>query len=104
MSAQSAEQLRAIADAAESAAGYLGIDSERLEAVLRRAEELSRAWSGSNLGYHANVYYADLARTPPGAHFSSEWGLQHSFAPGTVGDWREFDSDRVMQCCMDSAP
>jgi hypothetical protein len=99
MSAQIAEQLRAVADAAETAAGYLGIDSERLEVVLHRAEELSHAWSGSNLGYHANVYYTDLKQTPPGAHFSSEWGLQRS-----RGDWREYASDEIERYCMASAP
>jgi predicted nucleotide-binding protein len=104
MPSQAAEQLRAVADAAEVAAGYLGVDAERLEAVLSRAQELADSWSGSNLGYHANVYYAGLQRPPPGAHFSSEWGLQPSIVTRSVGNWREYASDEVQRYCFSAAP
>ena len=70
--------------------------SDDIAAVLRRlmdaATEVGRAWSGSALGYHANVYYAGLTAPPPNAFFDSEWGLMdRPFGNSTVGDWRTFD-------------
>jgi hypothetical protein len=46
-----------------------------LTALRKAGEQAKRAWSGSNLGYHATVYYAGLETPPPGAQFSPEWGL-----------------------------
>src|SRR5215469_5297072 len=46
-----------------------------LAAIRTVGEEAKRAWSGSNIGYHATVYYAGLEPHPPGAQFSPEWGL-----------------------------
>lgn len=69
---------------------------EELERLMRAAGEMQHAWSGSNLGYHACVYYDDLRRKPPGAAFSSEWGLQDLMvSSSTVGEWGEFDPDDV---------
>ena len=66
---------------------------ERLEEAV---QEIKKSWSGSWLGYHANVYYEDLASRPPGAHFSQEWGLQ-ALSPGhgSTGRWIEYDRDEV---------
>lgn len=90
------EQLRAAAQRLEAAAERLTeVGSAALDALETAASDVARAWSGSSLGYHATVYYADLSVPPPGEHFSSEWGLMGSFAPGTSGDWREFDFDDV---------
>jgi predicted nucleotide-binding protein len=68
--------------------------------VLRRvadaAGQLARAWSGSNLGYHADVYYAGLMPRPPGAQFSSEWGIgDHWPIQATLGNWQEFSSEDI---------
>ena len=70
---------------------------EPLDWLKQAAEEVGKAWSGSWLGYHANVYYANLQTPPPGAHFSPEWGLgKTAFVPdATTGRWVEFDPDRV---------
>jgi hypothetical protein len=46
-----------------------------LSALRKASDQAKRAWSGSNLGYHATVYYADLQPAPPDAQFSPEWGL-----------------------------
>jgi predicted nucleotide-binding protein len=59
------------------------------------ANEVGRAWSGSWLGYHSRVYYKGLLPAPPGAHFSSEWGLRETFSPGTSGHWQEYDFEEV---------
>lgn len=66
-----------------------------LEALKAAAESVGKAWSGSWLGYQANVYYRDLAPAPPGAQFSQEWGLHERFSSYTVGAWEEFASDDV---------
>ena len=47
-----------------------------IEALRKSAKNAARAWSGSNIGYHAVVYYEDLQPTPPGVQFSGEWGLE----------------------------
>lgn len=68
---------------------------EVLTALLDSAEGVRRAWSGSNLGFHAEVYYEGLAEPPPGAHFSSEWGFLGQFQ-GTTGAWREYRHGDVL--------
>src|SRR3989442_13177132 len=65
----------------------------RLESA---ANSVSKAWSGSALGYHAYVYYEGLQPPPPGAHFSQEWGFKQLYSmPTTTGDWQEFDPEGV---------
>lgn len=68
---------------------------EPLNELEEAATEVGKAWSGSWIGYHANVYYADLAPPPPGVHFSSEWGLRNPHATRRQSDWQEFDSDEL---------
>lgn len=65
---------------------------ERVGVVL---EKFNHSASGSWLGYHANVYYALFQQPPPGAHFSSEWGLGDRFSLGTTGNWREYSPEAV---------
>ena len=48
-------------------------------AIGRECERAKRGWSGSNLGYHATVYYENLEPKPSG--FSSEWGLMDAYLP-----------------------
>ena len=76
--------------------------ADPLTTLLEAAESASAAWSGSSLGYHALVYYADLAPPPPGAHFSREWGFI-SPLQGTTGDWREYPHDHVIRYIEKSA-
>ncbi|KRE09997.1 hypothetical protein ASE63_05365 [Bosea sp. Root381] len=67
-----------------------------INALMDAVEQAERAWSGSWLGYHANVYYSGLAPAPPGAHFSQEWGLQELFSGmGSKGHWVEVSPDAV---------
>lgn len=69
--------------------------SKPLIALGNAADEVGKSWSGSALGYHAYVYYANLKPSPPGAQFSPEWGLEEAFNMGSRGDWREIDPDEV---------
>ena len=65
--------------------------------VLQTAQELSNSWSGSNLGYHADVYYENLSPRPPGAQFSQEWGPgQRVSRLGSRGKWAEFSRGDVI--------
>jgi predicted nucleotide-binding protein len=58
--------------------------------------KVERAWSGSWLGYHSRVYYADFAPPPPGARFDPEWGSMPAFGNSTRGDWREYRYEDVI--------
>jgi hypothetical protein len=57
---------------------------------------VAEVWSGSPIGYHARVYYADFGSAPAGAHFSSEWGFMEAFSNYTEGDWREYTHKDVV--------
>ena len=48
---------------------------ERLSGLSHACDQAKRAWSGSNLGYHATVYYAGLEPKPSWVEFSPEWGM-----------------------------
>lgn len=70
--------------------------TDSLEKAVNR---VSRAFSGSWLGYHSCIYYSDFATPPPGACFSPEWGFRMSeFADlldGTKGAWKEYSYEDV---------
>ena len=67
-----------------------------LERVKQAADNIGKAWSGSWLGYHANVYYQDYQSPPPGAHFNIAWGLKVPLADlGSTGDWVENTAEAV---------
>jgi hypothetical protein len=93
------EELFELAKKLDEAAG--AIESENiarpLDALEKAANEVNRSFSGSWLGYHSCVYYADLLPAPPGANFSQEWGLKKLFGSdmGSRGNWREFDPEDV---------
>lgn len=69
---------------------------EPLEALRKSAEAVGKSWSGSWLGYQANVYYRNFKAPPAGANFSIEWGLKDSFANDTSGEWQECRGDDVV--------
>jgi len=77
--------------------------AETLDKLRETANQFGRAWSGSWLGYHACIYYAGFAQPPPGAHFSSEWGLMETFCESTTGNWVEYNFDDVRNSIFSSA-
>jgi hypothetical protein len=90
------EQLDSLARHLLDVAGQQPSDTEaQLDALDDAVGVIARSWSGSSVGYHADVYYKGLNAPPPGRHFSSEWGLMGSMAPGTSGEWCEYDPDRI---------
>ena len=89
-----AVELFQLADAAEAARTRCQADTsqEPLRGLRQVCDEVGRAWSGSNIGYHATVYYAGLTPKPSNVQFSAEWGLlerwpTHQPDPG----WRTMD-------------
>lgn len=80
---------------------------DQIAKPLRILDEVStdvgKAWSGSFMGYQSRVYYENFQIPPPGAHFSSEWGLQHRYISDTVGDWMEYDYDSVRTAIYEEA-
>jgi hypothetical protein len=72
--------------------------------VKDAANRVGKAWSGSWLGYHADVYYEGLQAPPPGANFSQEWGLvDRTYGRDTTGSWQQFNPDDVKQVIMQMA-
>lgn len=77
--------------------------TETLDKLREVANQFGRAWSGSCLGHHSCIYYAGFAQPPPGAHFSSEWGLMETYCESTTGDWAEYNFDDVRNSIFSSA-
>lgn len=77
---------------------------KQLEALEAACDSIDRAWSGSNLGYHANVYYHDLNPKPAHVEFSSEWGLMDRW-PTHQPDrgWVKMDDKAVEREILDRA-
>lgn len=76
-----------------------------LSAIEAAANVVGRAFSGSWLGYHSHVYYADFQPPPSGARFSQEWGLKDmSYTSlGTKGDWVDYDPHDVKSYILETA-
>jgi hypothetical protein len=92
------EEMTALAHEGDEAAFSAGLD-----ALKTAAERIGKAWSGSWLGYQANVYYQGLNPVPAGAQFSQEWGLHEHYANDTVGDWEPFTHDEVIEAIEKAA-
>ena len=99
------EELLHIADGMEQLVerGTRSEITEPLRQLLQAAEEIGKAWSGSWIGYHANVYYKGLKPRPPGAHFSQEWGLMDAISNCGRGDWIEYDAEQVKTAIRERA-
>lgn len=69
-----------------------------IEKLGNAAKAIAASWSGSNIGYHSNVYYLNFQSPPAGPHFSSDWGLRES-----LGDWREFKFGDVKRLIFENA-
>jgi predicted nucleotide-binding protein len=63
-------------------------------AIRKACDEAKRAWSGSNLGYHANVYWEGLQPKPPEVQFSPEWGLIRRLGVRESAPWAWCTMDR----------
>jgi predicted nucleotide-binding protein len=93
------DDLFQVADDAGKALLLIRDDSiqKPLSDMSKACEEAKRAWSGSNIGYHATVYFEGIRPKPPEAQFSAEWGMMdrwpaHQPHPG----WRIMDHQEVI--------
>ncbi|MGI9120202.1 MAG: TIR domain-containing protein [Acidimicrobiales bacterium] len=78
-----------------AAAGDDATIQEPLARLLDAAQNVGRSWSGSSIGFHADVYYLGLRPPAPGHHFSQEWGFLGQFQ-GTTGPWPQYPHDDVI--------
>jgi hypothetical protein len=65
--------------------------AERTRIPLPHIGRYREAWSGSNIGPHALMYYEGLRPPPPGRFWDKEWGLLHH-QPG----WEGRSEDEVL--------
>jgi predicted nucleotide-binding protein len=99
MIATSTDELFEVADAAANLRARIRDEQLQnpLAAIHNSCEEAKRSWSGSNLGYHATVYYSDLQPKPPKVEFSPEWGLMERWGAHTPDrGWRTMDHQAVV--------
>ena len=91
------DELRSIAALLQEATVHGGSPdvTRPLAALEAGAQEIDKAFSGSWLGYHSRVYYANFLPPPAGARFSLEWGLMRPITSSSRGDWREYSADQV---------
>ncbi|HYI41663.1 MAG TPA: TIR domain-containing protein [Allosphingosinicella sp.] len=76
----------------------VSLPEKTLENVTDVCSEVQKSWSGSNLGYHAYVYFEDLKPISPGAHFSPEWGIRDDdlgFGHGSDRRFLQYDPDAI---------
>lgn len=71
-----------------------------VDRVTHAVNEITKSWSGSWIGYQANVYYRGFCEPPPGCHFDSEWGFERSSMGGFLDvdpneGWSEVTNDEV---------
>lgn len=83
-------------------APYIVKKIPELDQLEKAIETVGKSWSGSWLGYHSRVYYADFELPPANAMFSIEWGLNGTFQ-GSIGDWRVYEYDSVIKYIFECA-
>ena len=72
-------------------------EEQKTEALHKQASKVGRAWSGSSIGTHADIYYADLQAPPAGCTWDAMWGDREDELGlgGTRGEWRHYDRSHV---------
>lgn len=88
-----------IAIAEKTASARAAVNSSQIQnafkAIFDACDRAQRAWSGSNIGYHANVYYQELDPPPPNNQFSPEWGLINRVSNRSTRQWEVCDPQSV---------
>ena len=65
--------------------------------LFEAVNSLGSAWSGSWIGYQADIYTANLQPAHPGEVFDSEWGVDDSVSNRTTGEWAQFNHETIRQ-------
>ncbi|WP_029353471.1 TIR domain-containing protein [Bosea sp. 117] len=102
---QADEELLELAAKLDAAADWAekGKPKDILTALMNAANSVGRSFSGSWLGYHSKVYYADLQPPPAGERFSLNDGLRGRYYSETRGKWVEYDPEYVKDYIRRSA-
>ena len=80
---------------------FLTKSKKNLEEAINK---INKSWSGSWIGYQADVYYKNFGKPPPNHHFSIEWGLEEkTFNMGTIGPWESYNYDTVINKILEYA-
>jgi hypothetical protein len=66
---------------------------DELEKIINTLTDLAESWSGSFLGYHAELYYGDFERPSLDSRFDVEWGGTRGIPAG----WSDRTYDDVVQ-------
>ena len=74
--------------------------TENEDRLKQNLAQVTRAFSGSWIGYHANVYYHEFQTPPPGDHFSPEWGLVSERSNPASRNWIEYPRDDIRSAIM----
>lgn len=75
----------------------------QLKAINEIVTRIGEAWSGSFIGYHANVYYEGLRKPKPGEFFDSEWGFESAYSSRTHGSWKILDPQQLINHIYEQA-
>ncbi|MDX2776502.1 TIGR02391 family protein [Streptomyces caniscabiei] len=79
----------------------LGDDLQRISRhIIKTTDEMDKSWSGSWIGYHANLYFKNYEAPLQSQMFSIEWGGLHGYDPG----WHAKRLNEVWQYIIDSSP
>ena len=80
-------------------------EEQKTEALDEEASKVGRAWSGSSIGTHADIYYADLQAPPAGSFWDAMWGdrADEIGLGRTRGDWRVYDKSQVESVIYEEA-
>lgn len=73
---------------------------ENAETFQKNLERIKASFSGSWLGYHANVYYEGFNAPVPGDNFSVEWGFMNPFGSRKPRKWREVRFENVQEAML----
>ena len=76
---------------------FKNVSFKEIKDIVDISLDVDKSSSKSWLGYHSLVYYNNFQKPPPGAHFSSEWGIRKKhYGEGTTGEWQEYQYDDVI--------
>jgi predicted nucleotide-binding protein len=78
-------------------------DEPAMTRLQNAAETVGESWSGSWIGYHANVYYDKFQPPLPGDHFSGEWGLMNVGDSDAATGWDEYRPEDVRSAILKMA-
>lgn len=76
---------------------YADHETSSLDALAEAAERIGKSWSGSTMGYHSRVYYANFQPPPRGTSFDPTFGLDPDVPPEKSFGWQEYDRDSVIR-------